>query len=100
MDQGSCAHLDVCLCLHAYDHALMNLFFFQMNHDERLASVQNVTGISDDQVSQLKDMEGISFELADRLVENVISTISIPIGVATNMIVDGTGCFIGKLNIL
>ena len=34
-------------------------------------------------------MKGIEFDLANRMVENVITTISIPVGVATNMIVDG-----------
>ena len=37
----------------------------------------------------MQSMEGISFELADRLVENVVGNMSIPVGVATNMIVDG-----------
>merc|ERR1719424_1501505 len=37
----------------------------------------------------MQSMEGISFELADRLVENDVGTMSIPVGVATNMIVDG-----------
>ena len=35
------------------------------------------------QVEELKAMKGIEFSLADRLVENVISTISIPIGVVS-----------------
>lgn len=61
-----------------------------MDHSARLAAVQAETGLSDDQVAQFKSMESIDFELADRLVENVIGTMSIPIGVATNMIVDGT----------
>lgn len=61
-----------------------------MDHASRLAAVQNVTGISDDTVATLKAMDGIDFSLADKLVENVIGNMSIPLGVATNMIVDGT----------
>eukprot|EP00729_Bicosta_minor_P008483 gene8483-27537_t len=64
--------------------------FHKMDHSARLAAVQAETGLSDEQVAQFKSMESIDFELADRLVENVIGTMSIPIGVATNMIVDGT----------
>lgn len=51
-----------------------------MDHAGRLKAVQSATGISDEQVSQLQEMKGIPFDLADRLVENVVSTISIPIG--------------------
>jgi hypothetical protein len=40
-------------------------------------------------VQALLGMKGIEFELANRMVENVITTISIPVGVATNVIVDG-----------
>lgn len=40
-------------------------------------------------VQALRGMKGIEFELANRMVENVITTISIPVGVATNVIVDG-----------
>jgi hydroxymethylglutaryl-CoA reductase len=64
--------------------------FHKLDQDQRLAAVQDNTGISDAQVDELKAMKGIEFSLADRLVENVISTISIPVGVATNMVIDGT----------
>jgi hydroxymethylglutaryl-CoA reductase len=40
-------------------------------------------------VQALLGMKGIEFDLANRMVENVITTISIPVGVATNVIVDG-----------
>lgn len=63
--------------------------FHKMGHEERLATIQAHTGISDDEVAELHGMKGIGFELANRLVENVITTISIPVGVATNMTVDG-----------
>lgn len=40
-------------------------------------------------MQELISMDGIGFDLANRLVENVVTTISIPVGVATNVIVDG-----------
>eukprot|EP00040_Diaphanoeca_grandis_P038999 m.257914 g.257914 ORF g.257914 m.257914 type:complete len:461 (+) comp35859_c0_seq1:81-1463(+) len=63
--------------------------FHKLNQADRLAKVQECSGISDAQVAELQSMKGLDFDLADRLVENVITTISIPVGVATNMIVDG-----------
>jgi len=63
--------------------------FHKLDHAGRLAAVQKVAGLSEEQVGMMQSMEGISFELADRLVENVVGNMSIPVGVATNMIVDG-----------
>mmetsp|Transcript_6148 Transcript_6148/g.15731 ORF Transcript_6148/g.15731 Transcript_6148/m.15731 type:complete len:441 (+) Transcript_6148:30-1352(+) len=63
--------------------------FSKLSHEERLAAIQSSSGISDEQVKELHAMRGIDFELANRLVENVVTTISIPVGVATNVIVDG-----------
>ena len=40
-------------------------------------------------LQSLRAMKGITFERANGLVDNVITTIAIPVGVATNMIVDG-----------
>jgi hydroxymethylglutaryl-CoA reductase len=42
------------------------------------------------QVADYKSFKPIDFELADHLVENVVGIMSIPVGVATNVIVDGT----------
>eukprot|EP00035_Acanthoeca_spectabilis_P021665 m.439445 g.439445 ORF g.439445 m.439445 type:complete len:445 (+) comp18392_c0_seq1:1265-2599(+) len=63
--------------------------FHKLSHEDRVAAVQAKSGISDTQAKELISMDGIGFDLANRLVENVVTTISIPVGVATNVIVDG-----------
>lgn len=63
--------------------------FYKLNRDERLAKIQAVTGLDDVGVAALKDSGTLPFELLDRMVENTIGGFTLPIGIATNMIVDG-----------
>ena len=46
------------------------------------------TGLSDEQVQAWADAE-LDEGTADRMIENVIGRYSLPIGVATNFIIDG-----------
>ncbi len=63
--------------------------FHKMSPEERLAQVEAFAGLDADAVSQLAKDGNIDPHLADHMIENVISTISIPIGIATNVKVDG-----------
>src|SRR5690625_5976358 len=63
--------------------------FHSLTKEERLQKVVEFCDLSTDSQRQLQCASNIPDELADRLIENVITTISIPIGVATNMKVDG-----------
>src|SRR5690606_1474533 len=61
---------------------------------DRLARVTEFAGLDSDVVAQLSDLGNLGGELANRLIENVIGTLSIPAGVATNMKVDGQAVLI------
>ncbi len=61
----------------------------KMTPAERLAAVTCQAGLGNAAVETLAAAGEGQIELADRLVENAISTMSIPVGVATNMVVDG-----------
>jgi len=63
--------------------------FYQLGRDERLAQIQAFSGLDDSAVQALKDSSALPFELLDRLVENAIGGFTVPVGLATNMIVDG-----------
>ncbi len=63
--------------------------FYKLGRDERLAEVKAVSGLDDAGVEALKASSALPFELLDRLVENAIGGFTVPIGIATNMIVDG-----------
>ena len=51
--------------------------------------VQKLSGISEDHVQALADNGELSDEAVDRMIENVIGTMSLPVGIATNFVVDG-----------
>ena len=63
--------------------------FFKLSVDERRKLVQRLSGISDDHVAALANNGELSDEAADRMIENVIGTMSLPVGIATNFVIDG-----------
>tara|TARA_R110001599_G_scaffold1744_7_gene8760 strand:- start:801 stop:2030 length:1230 start_codon:yes stop_codon:yes gene_type:complete len=60
-----------------------------MSPEERLQKVVEVTGLSEDVVRHLGNTGNLDSATADSMIENVIGTMNIPLGVATNMLVDG-----------
>ncbi|KAF6242358.1 hydroxymethylglutaryl-CoA reductase, degradative [Nitrosopumilus sp. b1] len=64
--------------------------FFEKDHMERLDIVGKFANLSNDELNILeKATGGITFENADKMVENAIGTFSLPLGVATNFLIDG-----------
>lgn len=61
--------------------------FYKLPPEERLRVIAEMTGLSGDDVAQLS--AGLSVEQADRMVENVVGTFQVPLGIATNFIIDG-----------
>ncbi len=59
--------------------------FFEKDQKERLTIVKNFAGLSNEDLEILeKATGGISFDKADKMVENAIGTFSLPLGIATN----------------
>ena len=56
---------------------------------ERLDLVAGFAGLDQATVDHLANMGNLSPQLADKMIENVIATMNVPIGIATNMKVDG-----------
>ena len=63
--------------------------FHRMATEERLAAVAAFANLDEAAVAQLRRAGNIDPHLADHMIENTVSTIAIPVGVATNMKVDG-----------
>ncbi|WP_404933918.1 hydroxymethylglutaryl-CoA reductase, degradative [Nitratireductor sp. ac15] len=61
----------------------------KMTPAERLQAVARQAQLGNEALSNLAAAAEGQIELADRLVENAITTMAIPVGIATNMIVDG-----------
>ena len=63
--------------------------FYKLGIEERLDRVKQVTGISEEEVVRLKSTGALSLDLADKMIENVIGTTELPVGVAVNFLIDG-----------
>lgn len=61
---------------------------------ERLRLVQKLTGLTDEEVKTLSNTGGLPGEVADRMIENVIGGITIPMGIATNFRINGKDYFV------
>jgi hydroxymethylglutaryl-CoA reductase len=65
--------------------------FFRLNPFERLQQVKQFNGLNDD---ELKALHGgthtvLGIERADKMIENVVGTFSLPLGIATNFRING-----------
>lgn len=63
--------------------------FHNLTRSERLNKIAQTCDLSDEQHAHIKASAAYEGDLADNLAENVIGVMSVPIGVATNLIVDG-----------
>lgn len=63
--------------------------FFRLSVEERRKIVQELSNMSDEESKSWSSSGELSEESADRMIENVIGTMSLPLGIATNFIVDG-----------
>ena len=64
--------------------------FFEKTRDERLDAVAEAAQLGAGDLDVLRDAAGgVPFDRADRMIENAIGTFAIPLGVATNFVVNG-----------
>jgi len=61
---------------------------YKLTPAERLQMVMEKTGLSEEEGAQI-GQRGLSLDQADNMVENVIGLIQVPLGVATNFVIDG-----------
>jgi hydroxymethylglutaryl-CoA reductase len=68
----------------------MDKKFYEMSRDERLDYLKKVSGMSD-----IEAMLGpLAFDDVDMMVENAIGVMSVPMGIATNFVINGRECMI------
>ena len=69
--------------------------FFEKDRKERLDIVKKFSGLSNEEIEILKKSTGgITFDEADKMVENAIGTFALPLGIATNFQVNGRDCLV------
>ncbi len=63
--------------------------FYKLSPEERLQRVKEFAGLSDEEAEMLRNAGSLRISLADRMIENVIGAIGLPLGVATNFMING-----------
>ena len=59
--------------------------FFEKDRNERLEIIKKFSDLSKEDLDLLENsLGGISFDVADKMIENAIGTFSLPLGIATN----------------
>ena len=62
--------------------------FYKLDVEERRQMIAELASLSEDHVAALAANGELNDASADRMIENVIGTMSLPVGVATNFIID------------
>ncbi|MEM3399484.1 MAG: hydroxymethylglutaryl-CoA reductase, degradative [Candidatus Micrarchaeia archaeon] len=68
--------------------------FYKKTVDERLVILREQGLISDEDIAVLKREGPLPLSVASRMIENVIGTVSLPLGVATYFRINGRDCLI------
>jgi hydroxymethylglutaryl-CoA reductase len=65
---------------------------YEMSREERLDYIRKVTQITDGDIEAM--LRPLPFEDANRMIENAIGIMSIPMGIATNFVINGRECVV------
>lgn len=63
--------------------------FYKMTVEERKEHISTLFQLDDVAKSQLNDMVNLPEDIADKMIENVIGTFSLPLGLGLNFLIDG-----------
>lgn len=61
--------------------------FYEMTREERLAHVKERAGLSDDEAAAFG--QPLAFDSANKMVENAVGIMSLPLGIATGFVING-----------
>ncbi|MEM2905711.1 MAG: hydroxymethylglutaryl-CoA reductase, degradative [Candidatus Bathyarchaeia archaeon] len=63
--------------------------FYKLPPEERLAFVKEFAGLTDEEAAALRLTGSLEIGLADRMIENVVGVMPVPLGVAVNFLING-----------
>jgi hydroxymethylglutaryl-CoA reductase len=62
--------------------------FYKLSPKERMKYVKDFARLTDEEVKILKSTGALEMELADRMIENVVGTFPLPLGIAMNFLIN------------
>ncbi len=63
--------------------------FYKLTPEERLKLVGEFAGLSEEELAAIAKTGSLGIEQANRMIENVIGTMELPLGIATNFVING-----------
>ena len=58
--------------------------FYKLSIDERVAKIRELADLTDEEAAAIRNTGVLGDELADRMIENVVGTMALPLGIAMN----------------
>jgi hydroxymethylglutaryl-CoA reductase len=65
--------------------------FYKLEVEARRALLRERTGLGPAELAALEPGDGLTLPVADRMIENVVGVLGLPLGIALNFVVDGVG---------
>ncbi len=62
--------------------------FYKLDLPQRLKLVREFANLTEEEANAIQQGGGLKLDLADRMIENVIGTMPIPLGIATNFLIN------------
>lgn len=62
---------------------------YKLNTAERIRLIQEVAGLTDEEARALSGASGLDSGQADHMIENVVGVFGLPLGIATNFLING-----------
>jgi len=62
--------------------------FYKLNLKQRMNTLKEIAKLSDEECELLQRSSALPLEMADRMIENVIGTFALPLGIAVNFLIN------------
>jgi len=62
--------------------------FYKLSPKQRLQAVKEFANLTDEECAQLQSVGSLPLDLADRMIENVVGTIPLPLGIGVNFLIN------------
>jgi len=63
--------------------------FYKQTNNQRLVQLGQFAHLSEQEINLLKNINALDVQTANRMIENVVSLMQLPLGVATNFLING-----------
>lgn len=63
--------------------------FYKLSIEERIKKLKEITGIDDEDLEALVDPGKVDMGILDHMIENVVGSMTLPLGISTNFLING-----------